>query len=91
MLDRVAVCSVRVAMAGGCIAVGEEGGRAQLNEAGLQKQRQEAVYVAGRLPVTSAQISFARFLLVVASLLSYWCNCELVSSCCQDAALAMPL
>jgi hypothetical protein len=80
-------------MAEGCIAVGEEGGMGGRNriEDGLQKQRQEAVYIAGRLPVTSAQISFARFLLVVASLRSYWCNCELISSCCQDAAFTIPL
>jgi hypothetical protein len=39
MLDRVAMCSVHVAMAGGCIAVGEEGGRAQLNRGWFTKTK----------------------------------------------------
>jgi hypothetical protein len=39
MLDSGAVCSVHVSMAGGCIAVGEEGGRAQLSRGWVTKTK----------------------------------------------------
>ena len=73
-----AVCSVHVPMALGCIAVGEEGGRAQLHRGWLTKTEARSC-LCSRQAASNICTSFLRpFLLVVASLRSYWCNSELV-------------